>query len=60
MAEQKRDDGGINILEVLVRLVSAVTATIGAVRGAQGALRAWQRVAAAVRGGDDAEEEEKA
>ena len=53
MSGQERKHGsGLNVLEVLARLVAAVTATIAAVRAGQGALRAWRRVEAAIRGGD--------
>ncbi|MEX2159089.1 MAG: hypothetical protein WEB04_06760 [Dehalococcoidia bacterium] len=50
--QKQQQGGGVNVLEVAARLVAAVTATIAAVRAGQGALRAWQRVVAAVRGGD--------
>ena len=53
MSRQKQQQGGgLNILEVVARLVAAVTATIAAVRAGQGALRAWQRVVTAIRGGE--------
>jgi len=52
-AQNKEKNSGPSIFDVLVRLVAAVTATIAAVRAGQGALRAWQRVVAAVRGGDE-------
>jgi hypothetical protein len=49
--QQKPAESGINFLEVLARLVAATTATIAAVRAGQGAVRAWRRVVAALRGG---------
>jgi hypothetical protein len=39
-------------LDIAVRLVGAVTATIAAVRAVQGAMRAWQRVVSTLRGGE--------
>jgi hypothetical protein len=55
----EEEHSGPNILEVMMRLVGAVTATIAAVRAAQGAMRAWQRVVAAVRGEEKSEAEKK-
>lgn len=43
-------------LDIAVRLVTAVTATLAAVRAVQGAARAWQRFAATLRGGEKEDE----
>ncbi len=38
-------------LDIAVRILCAVTATIAAVRAAQGAMRAWQRLLGSFRSG---------
>lgn len=46
---------GPSVLDIAVRILGAVTATIAAVRAAQGAVRAWKRVLGSFRREDGQE-----
>jgi hypothetical protein len=50
MAVEKKQSKSPSAFDIVVAVIGAVTATISAIRAGQGALKAWRRVYADVRG----------